>query len=478
MDIKNIKTLLFENIGIKQTIFKNTLWLSIAEISTRLIGFFIVIWLARHFGPGTYGKFAFALSFVALFAVFTDFGFTTLIVREIARDKFKTPQYIDNIIMMKVILGLITLGLIAFLIQFLGKEPEVLKLVYFLGIYIVINSFAGFFQSVFRANEKMQYEAACRIIQSLAVLGLVTFFIFKGESILGISYAFIGGALIGVLFSLIFVWRYFSKFFFKIDFKICKEIFSQVWPFGLIIIAISIYYYMGSVILGIMKSNEEVGWYNTAHGLALLTQVFGGIISTSFFPQLSQKYKESSESLKVVANKFAEMMNIFAWPIALGGTLLASQIIIFLYGKDYLPGTLAFQILIWTIAITYMSSVYGSTLQAADRQKLLLLGVGGGAILNIILNFLLIPYYSLNGAAAATLLTEIAIMIYVYIQANKLIRIRLSPHIVIPLCSSVVMGTLLYFYFSHFNLILAVALGASIYFLIIGIVYFYLKHFK
>jgi len=136
----DIKSLLLDNRSIKQTVFKNTFWLVMAEVIQGGIVFVITIWLARHFGPAIYGKFAFALSFVMLFSVLADFGFGTLTVREIARDKSKTAQYIDNIIAMKFVLGLITLGLIVLVIQFFGKEPEVVKLVYFLfeNIYVYI----------------------------------------------------------------------------------------------------------------------------------------------------------------------------------------------------------------------------------------------------------------------------------------------------------------------------------------------------
>jgi O-antigen/teichoic acid export membrane protein len=468
----NIKSLLLDNQSIKQTILKNTFWLTVAEMVQAGIGFLIVVWLARHFGPVIYGQWAFALSFVALFSVFADFGFTTLTVREIARDKSKTAQYLDNILIMKLILGLITLGLIVLIVQFLGKEPEVVKLVYFLGIYTVINIFATFFHSIFRANEKMQYETACRVIQSLSLFGLVAYFILNKGPILTISYAYIGAALIGVSFSLAFIWRYFSKFFLKIDFKVCKEILSEAWPFGLSFIAISIYYYLGSVMLGIMKSNEEVGWYNAAYTVILFTQVFGVIMTASFFPKLSQKYKESLESLKAVVNKFAKILHIFAWPIAFGGTLLASRILIFFYGKEYLPGTLALQILAWSMAIIYINTTYGEIIKATDRQKLYLIGVGGGAVLNVILNFLLIPLLSLNGAALATLLTEIAVLIFMYIQVNKLISVRLSAYAVIPLCLSIIMGFLIYFYFSNLNIILVIFLGALIYFLLLMVVEF------
>lgn len=86
MNIKNftnLKSHLLDNRTLKQTIFKNIFWLGLAEVIQKGISFIVVVWLARYFGPTIYGQWAFALSFVAIFSVFADFGFGTLTVREI-----------------------------------------------------------------------------------------------------------------------------------------------------------------------------------------------------------------------------------------------------------------------------------------------------------------------------------------------------------------------------------------------------------
>ena len=416
----NIKSLLLDSRSIKQTIFKNTFWLAVAEIIQKVVGFLIIVWLARHFGPATYGQWAFALSFVALFAVLSDFGFSTLTIREIARDKSKTVQYIDNVIVMKLILGLITLGLIALVIYFLGKKPEVVKLVYFLGIYAVINTFTTFFQSIFRANEKMQYETVCRVVESLSLLGLVAFFILNKGSILTISYAYLGAALIGTVFSLGVIWRYFSRFFLKIDIKICKEILSEAWPFALTFIAISIYSYIDSVIIGVMKSNEEVGWYNAAYKLVLSIPIFTSyLVTNSTYPIMARLFKVSLKKLSDLLQLLNKLLLAITIPISVVGMLLASPLIKFFYGPNYKPGILVLQILIWSTIFISLSSIYGSALNACDRQKKSLIGVGSGAVISILLNLILIPKFSLYGAAMAVIITQLWIFLYMYFTFNK-----------------------------------------------------------
>jgi len=402
----DIKSLLLDNRSIKQTVFKNTFWLAVAEVVQKGVGFLIVVWLARHFGPATYGQWAFALSFVALFAVLADFGFSTLTVREIARDKSRTAQYIDNIVAMKLILGLIALGLIALVIQFLGKESEVVKLVYFLGIYAVINTFAIFFQSIFRANEKMEYETACRVLQELCLLGLIAFFILNRGSILTISYAYLGAALIGAIISLGAIWRYFSRFFLKTNLKTCKEILKEVWPFalsGLIVIA---YLRIGIIFLSLIKTDQAVGWYNAAFNLMLAFTVVPQLFMLSVYPRLSIFFKESVPRFKELYKKclkFIFFISIVLFPLLF---ILARPIISFLYGPSYQETIVAFKIVLWVGFFSFLSCVFLYTLNAMNRQIIytkvtsICLGV------NLILCLILIPTYSYIGLSIGAVITE------------------------------------------------------------------------
>ena len=457
----NFKSLFFLNKGI----LKNTFWLGLAETISKLIGFLIIVWMARAFGPEIYGKWAFALSFVIIFSVFSDFGLSALTVREIARDKSKTQKYLNNIVTMKLILGIAALGLIAFFVNFLGKDSETVKLVYFLGIYIVINTFAAFFESIFRANEKMRYEAICRISQSILLLLLASFFIFGNFPILNVSYAYISAALFGTVLSLVFVWRHFSKFFLSIDIRYCKKLLLNAWPFGFSVVAIFLYNYFDQVMLGIIRTNREVGLYSASFRIILALSVAGDILGVAFFPRLSKLYKENLEKLKHIARQFLEAIYFFILPVAFGGAILSSQILSFFYGKDYIEGAAVFRILVLNLIALFLSIAFGDILKASDKQKSYLFGIMLGMVLNIILNLVLIPWLGIAGAAIATFLAQISIFGYLYIKVWNLIGMNLFFGLRVPLISSLVMGGCVYFLFLNFNLIFVVFLGACVYFL-------------
>jgi len=89
----DVKTLLFDNISIKQTIFKNTFWIGLGEGISKLLKLILLIYVAKILGAAEYGKFCFAFAFVGLFTILTELGVYQIMVREFARDKKKGRDF-------------------------------------------------------------------------------------------------------------------------------------------------------------------------------------------------------------------------------------------------------------------------------------------------------------------------------------------------------------------------------------------------
>lgn len=83
----NIREIFFENKGFKQTIFKNTFWLTASQIAIRLLKLILVIYVARMLTVAEYGRFNWALSFVTIFAIFADLGINSISIREFSQKK-------------------------------------------------------------------------------------------------------------------------------------------------------------------------------------------------------------------------------------------------------------------------------------------------------------------------------------------------------------------------------------------------------
>lgn len=414
MEIQDIKIIFFENSGIKQTLFKNTFWLALAEIVSKGVYFLVFIWLARYLGPQIYGQWSFALSFASFFAVFVDFGFTIFVIRELARDKAKSSEYIGNILTIKIILGLIVMALIALVIRFVSKETAIINLVYFLSAYIIINNFAAFFQAIFRANEKMEYEAASRIAQSIILLILSVFFIFSKSSIFIISLGFLIISFMGVAFSLFFLKKYLFLPSFKFNLIICKEIIKKVWPFFLSGLFYMIYFTMGSIMLGLFSKMKDVGYYNAAYNLFFAVFIIPDIITMSFFPKISYFYEKDKEQLKKVFSHYQIIMVCTGFLLSIILFLLGDFFIVKIYSLNYQPSIALLKILSFAVLLKSVSYIYNWFLFGSDEQKKVLSVSGFAALLNIIINYFLIAKYGAKGAAITTVATELFLLLFFY----------------------------------------------------------------
>jgi len=123
------------------------------------------IFIARSLGDVIFGKYSFALAFTALFAVFSDLGYNTLLIREVARDKSQA-KYLNNVLCMRALISLIIFALIVITINVMGYPADTKNVVYLFGIYTLIVSFSAVFKVTFRAFEKMELEDLTRMMNN------------------------------------------------------------------------------------------------------------------------------------------------------------------------------------------------------------------------------------------------------------------------------------------------------------------------
>lgn len=414
-----IKSLFLDNLTAKQTIFKNTFWLMLAEGICKVLMFFLAIFIARYLGVENYGKFSFAFAFVALFAVLADFGLSTLTIREVARDKKLAGKYINNIAVIKLILGIITFSLIFVVIQFFNKTPEVKTLVYLVGILIIIQSFTQFFQSIFRAFEKMEYEAVSKIVYSAVLFILVFFAIWQKLGMKLLVQGYIYAALVTLVITLFFVRKRFFKFQVEIDYNFWKRLFKEAWPFAGSLIFVIIYFRIATVILSMTKGDIAVGLYNAAYNIYFSLITVPVIFMGSVYPIFSKLFNSPVGSLKSAYKKSVNYLLIFGLPVAIGNTLLGDRITYLLYGADFAGSGLVLKILGWAFLFLCLSNPSGNLLDAVNKQKVHMIITGFGMAINLLLNLILIFPLSHVGAAIAIATTEAIVFFLVFLIINN-----------------------------------------------------------
>ncbi|MGB2843011.1 MAG: oligosaccharide flippase family protein [Halobacteriota archaeon] len=181
-----------------QTIAKNTGALAISQVITSILGFFLLIYIARYLGEVGFGKYSFAVSFTALFIIFADLGISNLIIRELARNKELTNEYLTNVSVIKLLLSFLAFGFIALTINLMDYPRDTTYAVYLFGMYTILTSFALTFKSVFQAYERMEYTAVVTVIEYIILFSLVMFVIFSGYGLIELAFVYIVAGIVAV----------------------------------------------------------------------------------------------------------------------------------------------------------------------------------------------------------------------------------------------------------------------------------------
>jgi O-antigen/teichoic acid export membrane protein len=468
--INKLKNLLFYNRSLKQTIVKNVFWLSVGQIGSRLIRAAIIIYAARILGAAEYGIFSYVLGLAGFFTVFADLGVSPLMTREIAGHPEKRATYFASALRIKVLLISLTAALIVFIAPRFSNIEEAIVLLPFVALLVLFDNLRDFIFAYFRGIEKMEREAFLVVIMNttIALFGFIVLNFYQTAGALLFSYI----ASVGILSIVAF---YFIKdllkgLFKNFDKEIFKQFFRDCWPlafgslFGAFMLNVDV------VMLGWLRSAEEIGYYSASQRIAQVLYLLPAIIAGAVFPAMTRFIKQNEiTQTKILNEKSMTVLYFIAIPLAVGGIVLSEPIIAFLFGKEYLPAAAPFQILIATLLIQFPGAIIGNLTIARNKQKQIVGYAAFGSINNIAFNALLIPFLGIVGAAIATLIAQISYFAPIWFKMKKIGNFYTLRHLKKIIAGALIMGIFSYA-FDRFglNVIANIVLSAGIYF---GILY-------
>lgn len=445
--------------SVGKKIIKNFLSLIVGNVISKLLTFLAFVYIARVLGPALFGKINFVQAISLYFLILTHLGLTLLGTREIAHDRSHVTRYVNEIFTIRLLLSIVSF-IILIVFAYLIKLPNDTRMLIVLFGFTLM-PMALYLDWAFKGLELMEYIGICEALKAIILYVLTIILIKNPKGLYLIPLIFIISSFIGSAFLFgIYIHRQ-DHFSMTLSRNSIKSLIYTALPLGISFIMIQVYYQMGVIILGFVKGDVSVAWYNASYKIVLFIIAFAGYFIDSIFPIIARYYRESIDKLKVFSNMMTKLTVSFAIPIGVMGTILAPQIIYFFYGSEYNKSVTPFRFLIWTSVVILISMNYGTSLIACHKEKKYLIGVTIGATTNVILNLLLIHFYDASGAALAMLVTEITVLIYMMINYTKIVRIFLGNYIPKPIAASLIMAIITYFLRRYF--ILSVLLSCAIY---------------
>ncbi|NMO09461.1 flippase [Methanobacterium subterraneum] len=443
-------------------VVKNTILLFSSTILSYILLFFVNMYTARYLGVEGFGNLSLAFALSGIFVVFMDLGLSTLLVREVARDKSLSNKYLGSITVIKLILSLISFGIIILLVNLIHYPEEISTVIYLIIVSTIIGSFTSLFYSLFQAYEKMEYQSIGTILNSILLLSFIIFIIDTDGNIITFAQVYILVNLISLVYCFVVIKRNFMPLKLEIDFNFWKTVIITALPLSLSLIFSVIGFRIDSVLLSTINGNLAVGYYTAPYRLIEVLIFVPSVFSSAIYPVMSNFYVSSRQTLENSYEKSIKYMIIISLPIAVGVTLLADKIIILVYGYGFIPSILTLQILIWVVPLIFLTYIYGTFLVSINKQNMSLKITFIAMIINIVLNLLLLPSFSYLAASLITVITEIIALILCYYYLSKLlIKINILKLFVKPSLGSLIMGLLIIFLKT--NLVVLIILSSLLY---------------
>ncbi len=451
----------------KVSLAKNTFYSTITSLSNLFL-FVLLIIAGRYLGTIDYGIFTFALAFVFIFEIFTDFGLRGLSQRTVARYKRLSTKYFGNILVWKLVLSAIIFVILVLSINVLKSSPETRFAVYILGFATILKSFKWTCRSFFRAFERFDLDSLTMCIERLALLVVGAIVLLRGGGLIPFASVFVVVRVFDLVLTFVILnWKV-VEIIPQFDFDFLKKLQIEALPFGFFSIIIILYSYVDTVMLSFLRTDADVGWYNAAYKIYEGLTIFPSIICAAIYPRLSQLSISNKKAHSVLSLRASKYLFIISFPVLICGIVLSNDVINTLFGKEFQNSIIALQVLLLGIIFVFQILLFQTILNSIDKQKIVMHIGLVGLVVNIILNSLLIPKYSFKGAAATTVLSELLVFtisyLYLYKSYRKFPLLKLGLK---PFFASLVVGGFLW-KFSTISLIPSLVL---IFFLYIALLF-------
>ena len=430
-------------------------------------------YISRVLGVENIGIYNFSTSVVSYFTLLAGLGINTYAIREGARyrnNKKDISEFCSEVFSVNLISTLISYGILAVCLFFLPSLHDDALIIMILSVSICFTKLGC--EWVFNIYEEFGYITIRTIL--FQILSVILMFVFVKNKHSLIQYALItvlatSGANIINIFA--------RKKFCDIRFCFGRKLEKHLLPILILFansIAMTIYINSDVTILGLISGNYYVGLYSVATKVyTMLKSLLGALIVVSI-PRLSSylgadNKKQYVETSSIILNALITI----AVPAMVGTFALSDEIVLILSGREYIAASMALKILSVALVFSIFSWFYTSCVLVVNKQdRSVLKATTLAAVVNIVLNVILIPYFNQNAAALTTALAEFVSAFVCYLYGRKYFHTNFQKNDII----SVLMGSLLILLICYLvrlcisNLCVSIAVSVVISMLVYGVV--------
>lgn len=415
-----------------RSIKENYIYSLINTISGILFPLITFPYASRILEADGMGQIGFFTSIITYVSLFTSLGIPIYAIREIAKVRDDEEQMsITTIEILLLHTLLVIIGYIAVAIMCMTLSKIAVDIPLFL-----ILSASVFFTAIgcewfYQGIEEFKYIALRGLLVRFVYVILLFSLVHTKEDILVYAGLTVLGTVGNNIFNFCRLWRYVKlRWVTYKKIRISRHVVPAFKIFALNLV-ISLYVNLDTVMLGFLKNNYAVGYYDGASKIARLILSIIQALQTAMIPRFSYLAKEGDlTKFHQLAQKVFDYIVTISMPITIGLGILSPSLIHLFCGPSYEPAILTLEIMSPIVFMISLSGITGlQILYPLGKESLVICSTITGAIVNLVMCFILIPSYAANGAAIAVLMGETSVTVSMFIYGRRYIKIkRMSKH--------------------------------------------------
>lgn len=392
---------------LQNKVAQNAGWIVCGSLMNKVLAFFVSVLTARYLGPDNYGLINYAAAYTAFFASVCTLGINSIIVKNFADHPDEEGKTIGTTLLLRAMSSFLSaIAIIGIVCVMDHDEPLTIAVValYSFGlIFQIFDTFNYWFQSKLKSKySAVASSIAYAIVSLYKILLLAT-----GKSVLWFATT---NAIDYIVVALLLYAAYRKNAGpkFGVSKYKAKELLSTSSSFIISGLMVSIYASMDKLMLKQMLDEASVGYYSLASSFSMTWAFILQAIIDSMYPVIVQDrnvdliaYEKKNRQLYAIVFYFSVAMSTII-------ALLAKPLFLFLYGEVYLPAVAPLRIIVWYTAFSYLGVARNAWMVCENQQRYLKYLYISAALINVVLNWFLIPSFGASGAAAASLITQVS----------------------------------------------------------------------
>jgi len=369
-------------------------------------------YVSRVLQPGGMGKVSFALSIVSYFTMISQLGIPTYGIRAVARvrdNREELTRVTHELLFINLIMSLISYGVLFIMILTVPRLSEERLLITVVSASIILDAIGT--EWLYKGLEQYTYITVRSII--FKVISIIAMFLLVHDTS---DYVIYGGisvfaASAANIINFINIGRH-------VDIRPVgsydlKKYLKSVLVFFAMTCATTVYLNLDTAMLGFMTDDEEVGYYHASVRIKSVLTALITSLGAVLLPRISYYIeKGEKERFREVCMKAFRFVMIAAVPTVVYFIIFAKETVLFISGGDYTGSILPMRIIMPTVLFIGLSNIIGIQIFIPfGEEKKVLHSEIAGAIVDVIINLLLIPRFRSAGAAAGTLAAEAVVLL-------------------------------------------------------------------